>query len=614
MTQDANAEVRRDAGPPLVWLTAEVALYGVILCLALALRLAWLSTRIMDVPEAEQAWQAWQLAHGRAPVGDYSPLLLTGQAALFALFGASDVVARLLPALAGSAIVVLPYWLRSHLGRVGALVAALSLAVSPTLVYSARYGGGSMLLTACMLGVVVFWLAFRRERRVSFLYAAAVLGAVALLADFRIISVLIVLGLAWAIERVGMKQPSEEQRLGRIGAGMDVPWKNLALTAGVVFVLLATAFAFNPGGLGAWADLASAWVEHLQPVINGQPWYYALSALFLYEPFLLVFGAIGIVDLVRRPSDQERPEATVLVWLVAGFLAISLAMGGRDAGDVALFCAPLALIAGRTVGKLVRSWQEGASLTREGILSLVVLVLLVYVVLESAFYARSLYLNLDKATQFLWFWLLAVALLIVLCGLSLAWFGNEVTWRVGGAVMALILVLNAFSGAVGLNFRRPNDPRELHILTASSEGTRDLLAVMADLSYHERGFPGATPVTVERRLGAIWPWYLRDWEDVTVVDELTPDVATPLVLGSGDETHPALGGDGETASAGQYTGQDFVTRVWWEPSQLVSNDRWSWWLHRQSITQPVPVQKVILWVQVETKAAANVQTGLAWAQ
>ena len=63
-------------------------------------------------------------------------------------------------------------------------------------------------------------------------------------------------------------------------------------------MLVATALAFNPGGLGAWADFLAAWFSHLTPVVNGQPWYYPLLALVLYEPFVLFFGLIGGVTLL----------------------------------------------------------------------------------------------------------------------------------------------------------------------------------------------------------------------------------------------------------------------------------------------------------------------------
>lgn len=51
----------------------------------------------------------------------------------------NDATARILPAIFGIGIVVLPLGLRRQLGHIGALVAALLLAVSPTFVYFSRF-------------------------------------------------------------------------------------------------------------------------------------------------------------------------------------------------------------------------------------------------------------------------------------------------------------------------------------------------------------------------------------------------------------------------------------------------------------------------------------------
>ena len=577
--------------PLFPWLTGEIALYGLILCLALALRLGGPGIRVMDVPEARQAVQAWQLANGGAPEGRYSPLLLLGQAALFAVFGASDALVRLWPALVGSAIVVLPYFVRAHLGRVGALASALALALSPTLVFSSRYGDGTILLVACVLGVIVLWLAYQEEGWSAYLYAIGLMGAFALLADPRVVGVLIVLAASWAVERLLFRRDL-------IGTDREhpVPWRKLGVTLGVALVLGATAVSFNPEGLGAWADFISAWGAHLMPVVNGQPWHYPLQALIMYEPLVLVFGIIGAVDLL-----VHRKRLSVFVWVAVGMLSIALLSGGRGAGDVALVAMPLALLAGRALDSLLANWQKGARLQREGVFVLVALVLLVYVAFEASFYARALYYNLAEAARFLWFWLLAVALIVVLLGVFMAWFGLDMTWRAGGTVAAIVLLLNAFSLTTSLNFYRASDPRELHILSASAEGTRDALHVMADLSYHERGYPTALPITVDAHLGPVWLWYLRDWEDVTVVEELSPNVTTPMVVTSDEQ----LGGGWNPSD--RYSGQDFVTRTWWQPSQLFTNDRLSWWMYRKSQSKPVPTQKAILWMKAEEQVASDEQ-------
>ena len=210
------------------------------------------------------------------------------------------------------------------MGRVGALAAALALAISPTLVYSARYGDGATLLLLCAFGALALWLAYQRESgRQAYLYAIAVLAALALLADLRVVGLVIVGLVAWAIERFVFGRDLFELR----HADEPLPWRDLALCFGGTFVLVATALAFNPGGLGAWADMLSAWFGHLAPVVNGQPWYYPLLALALYEPFVLLFGLIGGVTLlVQRKELDERARSDALC-LAGGWAGRAGALG-----------------------------------------------------------------------------------------------------------------------------------------------------------------------------------------------------------------------------------------------------------------------------------------------
>jgi uncharacterized protein (TIGR03663 family) len=577
MTERVNGE-KKDL---YSWLTIEIALYGVVLGLALALRLGGLQIRVMDVPEADHAWQAWQLTRGVEPEGGYSPLLLSGQALLFTLLGGSDVLARLWPALLGGAMVLLPYLMRDHLGRVGALAAGLGMAVSPTLVYSARYGDGVTPMLFCLLASGALWLAYGRDRRPGYLYALAVVGALFLLSDPRVIGLLIVVVVAWAIERYAFRRNVFE-----FGADPPLPWKRLGTVFGMVLLVVATAFPFNPSGIATWAEYTTDWAAHLQPVVNGQPWYYALGALLLYEPLLLVFGAIGAVDLLAR-----RDKAAITIWLALGCLLLATLAGGRDAGDVAAICLSLAVLAGRAIDNLVERWRQGGRLTREGLYVLAGLGILAFVGLMSGFYAFSLMRGMARAGQFLWFLLLAIVAVLVLLSMALAWYGAENTWRIGGTAIAIVLLVVSFSATTGLNFSRADDPRELHIRIASDEGTRDALRVLDEVSYRKRGHKLSTPVTVEAGLGPVWLWYLRDWEDVRVVETLSSGVDTPLVLASATEVEPALGE--------QYIGQDFVARTFWQPSELGSNDRPSWWIYRKSVVPPAPIQKVIVWMHVE---------------
>ena len=105
---------------------------------ALILRLMRLNTLALDGGEAVLAYDAWTLYRGQPSVTDLSsaaealPLLL--QVFSFFLFGATDVVARLMPAFAGLAIVALRLALRRWVGETPALGMGALLAISPTLV------------------------------------------------------------------------------------------------------------------------------------------------------------------------------------------------------------------------------------------------------------------------------------------------------------------------------------------------------------------------------------------------------------------------------------------------------------------------------------------------
>src|SRR5688572_14690533 len=79
---------------------------------ALALRLLQLDLWALGADEARRAYDAWLLYRGQPPMPGQAipataPLFLIGQAFAFFLFGVTDATARLVPVLAGLAIVAL---------------------------------------------------------------------------------------------------------------------------------------------------------------------------------------------------------------------------------------------------------------------------------------------------------------------------------------------------------------------------------------------------------------------------------------------------------------------------------------------------------------------------
>ena len=132
-----------------------------VIAVALGLRLWELGGRTMHYDEAIHLHFAFKLANSPgAALGwpwifgaDYvhsawmhGPFQIEMAAAIFTLLGDSDFTSRLGYVLFGTALTALPWLLRGHLGRRGALIAAIMLALSPALLYFSRFGRNDIIM------------------------------------------------------------------------------------------------------------------------------------------------------------------------------------------------------------------------------------------------------------------------------------------------------------------------------------------------------------------------------------------------------------------------------------------------------------------------------------
>ena len=152
----------------------EVALFGAIFSLALGLRLWQLGERAIHHDESLHMYYAWQIFNGQGyehiPFM-HGPFKFFATGMMFRLFGDTDFTARLVYALFGSVLVGLPYFLRNYIGRIGAVCAALLLALSPALLYVSRFNRDDILIVAyTVLMVIVMWR-YLSEQREVYLFA-----------------------------------------------------------------------------------------------------------------------------------------------------------------------------------------------------------------------------------------------------------------------------------------------------------------------------------------------------------------------------------------------------------------------------------------------------------
>lgn len=582
----ARCQANTETPVALPWLTVEVALYGLLGLLALVSRFYALGDRPLTTPEATQALHAWQATSG--PGADAlaaSPLLFAGQALAFALFGASDSAARLLPALAGAALVLLPYLLRYRLGRVGALATSTLLLISPTLLFVSRDGGGDVLLLAAGMAVLVGLVGWMDFCRPVYLYLIATSAALAVVAAPGFYTLGVAMAVAFALMTFLGRHTADDDGWANLRAAWrearsQGEWLRnaVALFFGTL-VLVPTTLLLHLEGLQAVTDLFPAWINHFAPWVGDQPLSYPLAVLALYEPLLMVFGLAGAILAFRQ---RDLPGRLLAVWAGVA-LFIALLAGGRGPGDVLLVVGPLAILAGSVVGRLLEKVAERGRWLQDSLIVGMLAAVAVFCYVELASYAYR------RETTFLWLAVLSLGLFVSVFALYAAWFGRQTGWQGGGLALLTLLALVMVSFASNLAYHRGHNPRELLVVEGTSPNVRDLPALLEQVSMQRLGASEVIPITADRAVGPVVRWYLRDFRHQTwIATAVGSEVATEAVITPWKPYSPELGAS--------YFGGDFVVRTTWRPRNLTTADWVNWLLFRRSPDRPQK-DRVVLWLR-----------------
>jgi 4-amino-4-deoxy-L-arabinose transferase-like glycosyltransferase len=608
------------------WLTLEVALWGGLLVAVLGLRLFRLGAAPLNGVEARGALAAWRLAHGQgAPAtSDYSPLLFSAQWVIFLLIGAGDQGARLLPALAGSALVLAPALLRQQLGRLGALGAGLLLALSPTALTLSRTASGDVLVALGALlcaSALCHWLdplshdrapSVSRSGLSSFVHLLPLALALVLTSSPLAYSALLSLGVAFlpllAAPRIRARLRAGWQTL-RLTP--DRPRQALGAFVGG-FVLCSTALAWNLGGLGAAARLLLRWLDGFVRWPDSLSLGYPLLILCVYEPFILLAGGAGAILATRQGHTSNATARFMALWSVVA-LALALLRPGHGPGDVLLVLLPLACLGGLALETLLvttwRSWGQNRgqpAWLNTALYTLANTLLWAHLALNLANYVHrpGQYAGLDllfvraSLPSFVAMALVSAVMLLGLAATSSAVQGLGATLRDLGLSTTLVLVLFTLSTAWNVSQNRPADPRELLVLEPTAGEVRLLVDSLVHFSNQQRGKPHAIDLGVLSDDPAL-AWTLRDFRQVRFADGPGEAPAPSAIITLATMGVPDWGQEG-------YVGQSFPLRRRWRGEGLAcrrpAQDQTDcsalvrWFIFRRSPTVPAE-ERVVLWLR-----------------
>jgi predicted membrane-bound mannosyltransferase len=156
--------------------TVEHLAYIALAALAVFVHLWVLGGRALHHDETIHAFYSWTLYKGQGYLHDpltHGPFLYYWTAFQYMLFGDSEFTARLGAALFGIALTLLPWLLRSDVGKGTALLTATYLLISPVALYVGRFIRHDIFAVTWELLCLIAILRYVATRRVRWLYTFA---------------------------------------------------------------------------------------------------------------------------------------------------------------------------------------------------------------------------------------------------------------------------------------------------------------------------------------------------------------------------------------------------------------------------------------------------------
>ncbi len=158
----------------------EAILYVVLFAIALTMRLWNLDARAVHYDESIHSFDAWKLYSGDGYTHSpwaHGPVQYIMGALGFFLFGDNLSAPRIMPALFGSALVLMPLLLRSRMGTWGALCASAFIAFSPSLLYFSRFLREDPFVLVWDFGLIICLWRYIDSRKSRYIYIGALLLA-----------------------------------------------------------------------------------------------------------------------------------------------------------------------------------------------------------------------------------------------------------------------------------------------------------------------------------------------------------------------------------------------------------------------------------------------------
>ncbi|KPJ50446.1 MAG: hypothetical protein AMJ38_01790 [Dehalococcoidia bacterium DG_22] len=555
-TEPSGAIAGAPPTAPALSISLETVVWLVVIGLAAALRLARLDHLPLAIDESVRAFAAWQTSEGDAPANWPGDMTASLTAYLFSIFGSSDLLTRMLPALAGSALVALFWPLSRHVGG-AALAAAGLVTFSPLLVHVSRSGLPYSVGAFLSLAMVVSLFAYLRTQRPLYLLVLIMSLGLALGSDPVSTSTALIV-VAFLIYEIGWRRSQDV-----LAATGPIRQNPALIISGLLFLL--GALELGVTHFGTSFDRLSLpglrqWVDMFELPRDGLPWHFHPGILMSYEALLLLLGGSAYLWLLTRWIASRGEDVSLfqrfLFFWASGAAVIIAITTRREAGQLVLLLLPLALLAGSWLERIAAE-TDAASLGRAAPYLAPVLALAAYIALVLSQWAQAGEVGSTGDR---------IGVIFALAGaIALIW----ITWNMlgrqaaaGSLTLALVLLaILAIHGSTSVMYGRGSE------FLADERVEPSVFQLQERLAAFEA--ETSEPIAVHESFLPFLGWYLRDVNGVVFAPSPAED-AVAIV------TPP-----GESAPSGYRWERAWPIAEGWLPHSADPLDWWRWLVYRQ---------------------------------
>ncbi len=564
-------------------LSGEKVLYIIFGIAAVISRFWDLGARAMSHDESLHALYSYYLYSGRGyqhtPMM-HGPFLFHANALIYFLFGVNDFTARIVPALFGVVLVLLPYSMRRWLSPAGALLTSFLLLISPSFLYYSRYIRNDIYIAVWNLLLIIALFRFVEERKPRWLYMGAAVLSLAIASkevayisafigfvfilsallwenleggEARLVRTVLSAAVAFLIAAILALSIVAVERPGALPAPLlsSIPYFSLftgilggALATGIIVrrtrekpftlalravdsrsllisiliflaihVTLFTTFFTNPYGLitGIPGSI-SYWLAQHGVQRGGQPWYYYLLLLPLYEFLPLILGTIGLIYYLIRPQEERVWfQAFLACWLILSLVIYSWA-GEKMPWLVLHPALPFVVMGGMFGGQLIERFRWKEWWEKGGLIAFILLIPTLAALAQVLSLRPFQGLSLQKLSVTMR-WLLSL-----LASGAFAFFlyrlfrpmGKRLIAGTFGLLAGVFLALLTIRFAWMASFINYDNVKELLVY---AHGTPDIKIALAQIDLISLHTVGDRQIKFAYDDDSTWPleWYFRDY-------------------------------------------------------------------------------------------------------